>query len=52
MATKPKKPAIKTVTATKEISFVRELADILDQTGLAELEYETEAVAIALATCV
>ena len=48
MATKPKKSAAKTAAASNEASFVRELADILDQAGLAELEYETEAVAIRL----
>ena len=48
MATTPKKSAAKTVVASTEASFVKELADILDQAGLAELEYETEAVAIRL----
>ena len=48
MATTPKKSAAKTATASNEASFVRELADILDQAGLAELEYETDAVAIRL----
>ena len=48
MATTPKKTAAKTVAASNEASFVKELADILDQAGLAELEYETEAVAIRL----
>ena len=48
MATTPKKSTAKTATASNEVSFVKELADILDQTGLAELEYETEAVAIRL----
>ena len=48
MATTPKKSAAKTVVASTEASFVKELADILDQAGLAELEYETEAVAIWL----
>jgi acetyl-CoA carboxylase biotin carboxyl carrier protein len=48
MATTPKKPAAKTAAASNEASFVKELADILDQAGLAELEYETEAVAIRL----
>ena len=46
MATTPKKSAAKTAAARNEASFVKELADILDQAGLAELEYETEAVAI------
>ena len=48
MATTPKKSAAKTAAASDEASFVKELADILDQAGLAELEYETEAVAIRL----
>ena len=48
MATTPKKSAAKTAAASNEASFVKELADILDKAGLAELEYETEAVAIRL----
>jgi acetyl-CoA carboxylase biotin carboxyl carrier protein len=48
MATTPKKSVAKTAAASNEASFVKELADILDQAGLAELEYETEAVAIRL----
>ena len=48
MATTPKKLAAKTAATSNEASFVKELADILDQAGLAELEYETEAVAIRL----
>ena len=48
MATTPKKSAAKTAAAIKETSFVKELADILYQAGLVELEYETEAVAIRL----
>ena len=48
MATTPKKSAAKTVVASTEASFVKELADILDQAGLAELEYESDAVAIRL----
>jgi len=48
MATTPKKSAAKTAATSNEASFVKELADILDQTGLAELEYETDAVAIRL----
>ena len=48
MATTPKKSAAKSAAATNEASFVKELADILDQAGLVELEYETEAVAIRL----
>ena len=48
MATTPKKSAEKSTAASNEASFVKELADILDQAGLAELEYETDAVAIRL----
>ena len=48
MATTPKKSAAKTAAASNEASFVKELAGILDQAGLAELEYETDAVAIRL----
>ena len=48
MATTPKKSAAKTAAASNEASFVKELAGILDQEGLVELEYETEAVAIRL----
>ena len=48
MATTPKKSAAKTAATSNEASFVKELADILDQAGLAEIEYETEAVAIRL----
>ena len=48
MATTPKKSAAKTAATSNEASFVKELADILDQAGLAELEYETEAVTIRL----
>ena len=48
MATTPKKSAAKTAATSNEASFVKELADILDQAGLIELEYETEAVAIRL----
>ena len=48
MATTPKKSAAKTAAASNEASFVKELADILDQAGLAKLEYETAAVAIRL----
>jgi acetyl-CoA carboxylase biotin carboxyl carrier protein len=48
MATTPRKSAAKSATASNEASFVKELADILDQAGLAELEYETDAIAIRL----
>ena len=38
----------KTASARSDIKLVEELADILDKSGLAELEYETDAVAIRL----
>ena len=38
----------KTASARSETKLVQELADILEKSGLAELEYETEAVAIRL----
>ena len=38
----------KTASAPSETKLVKELADILDKSGLAELEYETDAVAIRL----
>ena len=52
MATTPKTPVAKKVAAKNsvkaETKLVQELADILDKAGLAELEYETEAVAVRL----
>jgi len=41
-------PSSKSTSARSETKLVQELADILDQAGLAELEYETEAVTIRL----
>ena len=38
----------KTASARSETKLVQELADILDKSGLAELEYKTDAVAIRL----
>ena len=38
----------KTASARSETKLVQELADILDKCDLAELEYETDAVAIRL----
>ena len=38
----------KTASAPSETKLVQELADILDKSGLVELEYETDAVAIRL----
>ena len=38
----------KTTSAPSETKLVKELANILDKSGLAELEYETDAVAIRL----
>ncbi|NBW04511.1 MAG: acetyl-CoA carboxylase biotin carboxyl carrier protein [Alphaproteobacteria bacterium] len=52
MATTPKTPAAKKVAAKNNVSaetkLVQDLADILDKAGLAELEYETETVAVRL----
>jgi acetyl-CoA carboxylase biotin carboxyl carrier protein len=52
MATTPKTPAAKKAAAKNSVSaetkLVQELADILDKAGLAELEYETETVAVRL----
>ncbi len=41
-------PSSKPTKADSKTKLVQELADILDQSGLAELEYETETVAIRL----
>ena len=38
----------KTASAPSKTKLVQELADILDKSGLAELEYETDTVAIRL----
>ena len=48
MASASKKPAVKEVTSDEKVNFVKNLADILDKAGLAELEYKTEALAIRL----
>ena len=40
--------ASKSTSSKSETKLVKELADILDATGLAEIEYETEAVSIRL----
>ena len=48
MATASKKPAAQKAKLDDEAKLVKDLADILNQAGLAELEYETEAVAIKL----
>ena len=48
MASASKKPAVKRVTSDDKAKFVKDLADILDKAGLAELEYKTEALAIKL----
>ena len=48
MASASKKPAVKKVTSDDRAKFVKDLADILDKAGLAELEYKTEALAIRL----
>ena len=48
MAPASKKPYAKKTTLDEEARLVKELADILDQAGLAELEYKTETLAIRL----
>ena len=48
MASVSKKPSVKKVTSDDRAKFVKDLADILDKAGLAELEYKTEALAIRL----
>ena len=52
MATTPKTPAAKKAAAknivSAETKLVQDLAGILDKAGLAELEYETETVAVRL----
>ena len=48
MATASKKPAAKKATLDDEVKLVKNLTDILDKAGLAELEYKTETVAIRL----
>lgn len=48
MATVSKKPAAEKIKLDNEVKLVKDLADILDVVGLAELEYETETVAIRL----
>mgnify|MGYP003335914632 CR=1 FL=1 len=52
MATTPKTPATKKAVTKNsvgaETKLVQELANILDKAGLAELEYETETVAVRL----
>ena len=48
MATASKKPTAKKATLDGEAKLVRDLADILDKAGLAELEYKTETLGIRL----
>lgn len=48
MAITSKKSATSKVTSKNEAELVKDLANILDEAGLVELEYETEAVAIRL----
>lgn len=48
MATASKKPAAKKATVDDDIKLIKNLADILDEAGLAELEYETETLAVRL----
>ena len=48
MATAPKKTTAKKATTDNRAKLVKDLAKILDKTGLAELEYKTETIAIRL----
>ena len=48
MAPESKKPAAKKTALDNEARIVHDLADIMDKTGLSELEYKTEALAIRL----
>ena len=48
MATASKKPAAKKATLDDETKLVKDLANILDEAGLAELEYKSETLAIRL----
>ena len=48
MAIASKKPVASKTSSNSEAKFVKELATILDEAGLAELEYETDSVAIRL----
>jgi acetyl-CoA carboxylase biotin carboxyl carrier protein len=48
MATAPKKPTAKKATSDDKAKLVKDLANILDKAGLAELEYKTENVTIKL----
>ncbi|MFL2845577.1 MAG: acetyl-CoA carboxylase biotin carboxyl carrier protein [Candidatus Puniceispirillaceae bacterium] len=48
MATASKKPAAKKATLDDEVKLVKNLTDILDKAGLAELEYKTETLTVRL----
>ena len=48
MATASKKPAAKKAISDDEAKLVKNLANILNQAGLTELEYKTETLAIRL----
>ena len=48
MASESKKPTAKRVKLDDEAKLVKNLADILEEAGLTELEYKTEALAIRL----
>ena len=48
MATASKKPAAKKATLDDEARLVKDLAHIMEKTGLTELEYKTETLAIRL----
>ena len=48
MATASKKSAAKNATLGNEARLIKDLADILEEAGLSELEYKTETLAIRL----
>ncbi|MDC1383302.1 acetyl-CoA carboxylase biotin carboxyl carrier protein [Candidatus Puniceispirillum sp.] len=48
MATTSKKTAVSKTSSSSETKFIKELANILSDANLAELEYETDTVAIRL----
>ena len=48
MATASKKPAAKKANSDDEAKLIKNLANILDQAGLTELEYKTETLAVRL----
>ena len=48
MAPESKKSAAKNATLGNEARLIKDLADIMEETGLSELEYKTETLAIRL----